>query len=231
MQTCKNCGNTGNGKYCGNCGQSYSIERVTLHHLLEEVFHFFTHFEKGFGYTLKQLIFFPGIMQKKYLEGHRVKFQKPFSMFFICATVCGLSLYWINSYMIRQYKDGEEGGLYFFHHYFVITHICLLPVYSLVLWLLFKQFRYNYAEMLVVTLYNMSFFFLLIIPVNVIRFIYNFDTRYIEVIIISVYNVITLLNLFKEYGKRKVVLLSFISIIINYAIAQAVQIIIIEKIL
>jgi hypothetical protein len=224
IHTCKNCGNTGKGNYCFVCGQSYSTHRIIFGHLVEEVFHFFTHFEKGFGYTVKQLLQLPGTMQKKYLEGHRMKFQKPFSMFFLCATACGLAEYWINFLVEKYYSGGDPGEIYFFQHYLVITQVCLVPLYALVTWLCFIRFKYNYAEMLVLTLYICSFFFLLITPINCLKFIWpHLNTRYIELPILTVYTIITFLNLFSQASRLKIILISCISIIVNYTIVAVTQ--------
>ncbi len=77
--------------------------------MLPEVFHFFTHLDKGFLYTLKSLLKHPGRMQHGYVEGDRSRHQKPFSMFFICLTIAALSRYWIfrGVYGADQNDDNE----------------------------------------------------------------------------------------------------------------------------
>lgn len=61
LQTCQACSFKGEGKYCSNCGAKYETKRITLSSLVHEVLHFFTHFDKGFPSTLKQLIIAPGL--------------------------------------------------------------------------------------------------------------------------------------------------------------------------
>ena len=68
LQTCSNCGSTGTGKYCNNCGNSYAIKRITIPGIFHDVFHFFTHLDKGFAFTLKQLIVAPGKVQRDMLR-------------------------------------------------------------------------------------------------------------------------------------------------------------------
>lgn len=231
MHTCKNCGHTGDGKYCSVCGQEYAIKRITLRHLSEEIFHFFTHLEQGFGYTLKQLVTSPGTMQKNYLDGHRVKLQKPFSLFFLCATLCGLAEYGINFFVSRHFNTGDLKELYYFQHYLVIEQVLLAPVYALCSWLLFMRYKYNYAEWLVITFYITSFFFLLIIPVNSLKFIFpHLNTKWMEFPIITSYNVFTNLNLFKQYPAINIFLLSCCAIAINYTLAIIAQQLIISHV-
>jgi hypothetical protein len=60
---CKNCGYTVAEEFCGHCGQAVNVKRITLKGLLHDVFHFFTHLDKGFAFTLKSLFKRPGTMQ------------------------------------------------------------------------------------------------------------------------------------------------------------------------
>jgi hypothetical protein len=83
---CKYCQQAGTGKYCNQCGQLFVAKRITFSSIRHEVFHFFTHMDKGILFTLKKLITSPGAMQRDYIHGDRFKRQKPFSTFFIGAT-------------------------------------------------------------------------------------------------------------------------------------------------
>lgn len=66
IQVCKSYGFSGNENYCSRCGLPHKTKRISMTGLLHDVFHFFTHLEKGFGYTVKMLIISPGHMQWKY---------------------------------------------------------------------------------------------------------------------------------------------------------------------
>ena len=167
-QTCRHCGQSGSGKFCSNCGQSYTTKRLTLHAIIHEVFHFFTHLDKGFFYTLKALALTPGTMQKGYIDGHRVKHQKPFSMFFVCGSVTAFALYLIHK-PSGAMTHFDESMADFRRHYYVLMQAALLPFYALVTWLLFRNNRINYAECLVLFAYTISFMLLLVIFTNVIE--------------------------------------------------------------
>ena len=114
---CRNCGHAISGNYCSNCGDKASIKAITLSNIFHEVFHYFTHLDKGFGYTLKKLITSPGTMQRKYIEGERARHQKPFSMFFICGTISGLGYYLINVAFRKLYGEADYVSEDFFRHY------------------------------------------------------------------------------------------------------------------
>jgi len=214
---CKNCSTESDGKYCPNCGQQLATHRVTVPHLLHEIVHTFTHLEKGFLYTLKKLLTDPGRMQRLYLEGFRAYYQKPFSMFFICATISALSLYWINRFSGNSAEKGQAAFNYFLQHYYVLLHIILLPYYTLVTWLLFIRSKYNYAEILVLGLYMLSFMLLLLVPKYAISAgIPILKTRLFETVLFGIYNVWTFIRFFNKTPWWMVLVLSIINMVINY---------------
>ena len=198
IKICKSCGFPGSGNYCQNCGQSLHIKRISIYGLLHDILHFFTHIEKGFGYTLKQLTFAPGHMQRTYLEGKRNIHQKPFSMFFICATITALCRYWIFSLMIKYYHADINSEAKFFHEYMVLTFVSLTPIYAFITYLMFLRSKYNYAEIGVMMLYTLSFIFLAAGIISLPKLIFpHLETRYIEFPLFTFYLTITLINFFK----------------------------------
>lgn len=224
VTVCKACGVAGAGKYCANCGQVLAVKRISLPELLHEAFHFITHLDKGFFYTLKMLVVSPGKVQRQYVEGNRVKHQKPFSMFFISGTASALLYYWIGNALSKYFHWGDEQTAHFFHQYFVLLHACLLPLYSLIAYLCFKKSGYNYGEIGVYQLYNFSFIFLLVGLIQLLKFIKpDLETRYIEFPLIVVYILLTNLNFFVQLKKSTVVVLTFMSITFIFLLAALVQ--------
>ena len=200
IHKCKSCGFSGKGNYCDNCGQSFKTKRISLKELLRELFHFFTHIEKGFFYTLKQLIVAPGHMQLTYIEGKRIIHQKPFSMFLLCATITALFRYWIFYAVTKYYHADIISEAKFFHEYLVITYINLIPIYALITYLLFYRSGYNYAEVGVMMLYTISICFLLAGFISLIKFIYpHLDTAYVEFPVFIFYFTVTFLRFFKSF--------------------------------
>ncbi|RYU90634.1 DUF3667 domain-containing protein [Mucilaginibacter terrigena] len=216
LTTCKACGAEGSGNYCHACGELYHTHRITLKHMLHEVWHLFTHFDKGFGYTLKQLMLKPGYMQEEYIAGRRSLYQKPFSMFFLCGTITALALYWINRGVLAIHASGDEAEGHYYQHYFVLLQMCLVPAYSFVAYLVFSK-RYNFAEYLVILLYNTSMLFMFICIANFFKLIFGaFETGYIEIVIVLLYNVLTYLNLFNDEGRASVILRTLLSSVICF---------------
>jgi hypothetical protein len=220
QHTCSNCGHTAAAKYCSQCGEALIVHRITIKHILHEVVHLFTHFDKGVLYTIKQLILQPGVMQKEYLAGKRTLHQKPFALFFLCGTVTALALYWINIATGKLYADADLHEGHFYQHYFTIAQMCLVPAYAMVTYLVFGK-RYNYAEYLVIILYNTSILFMFVCLANILKLVFGaFETGYIEIGFVVLYNIFTNFNLFNDKPKMPIVLKTLLSSIICFAISR-----------
>lgn len=78
--TCGNCGAALEGRYCHVCGQRGHVHRSVLH-LIEEFFHGLLHLDGKIIRTAPLLLFRPGALTRRYLEGQRVRFVTPIGMF------------------------------------------------------------------------------------------------------------------------------------------------------
>jgi hypothetical protein len=77
---CPNCGQSGQGNYCSNCGRRFDLDRISLKGVLIDVFESVTNLDKGFFYTLRKLVVAPGTMQWEYIHEDRFRDYKPFSI-------------------------------------------------------------------------------------------------------------------------------------------------------
>jgi hypothetical protein len=224
VHLCRSCGVPGYENYCSRCGQPYVVKRITLQSLLHDAWHLFTHLDKGFGFTLKSLITQPGHMQRSYLEGDRARHQKPFSMFFICATIAAIGRYWMYLLLQRYYQAGDLQEAQFFHQYMVMLHIALLPLYTLITYLFFRKAGYNYGELGVLMLYTVSFFFLAVTLISLLKFIWpHMDTAYVELPLLLVYNAVTFVNFFKAQPRTATVLKSVAAMCITFLLVHYIE--------
>lgn len=77
---CRNCGATVSGAYCSNCGQATHVHRSLLslgHDILHGVFHF----EGKVWHTVPELLFHPGRLTRRYIDGERARFVSPMALF------------------------------------------------------------------------------------------------------------------------------------------------------
>jgi hypothetical protein len=77
---CRNCGATVTGSYCSNCGQAAHLHRslVSLGH---DILHGVFHFEGKVWHTIPELLFFPGRLTRRYIDGERAKFVSPMALY------------------------------------------------------------------------------------------------------------------------------------------------------
>jgi uncharacterized protein DUF3667 len=229
--SCINCKQPADGKFCKHCGYSLTVKRISFSSIVHEVFHTFTHLDKGYLFTLKSLLTRPGHMQREYLEGQRQKHQKPFSYFFINATIGALVAYWVGLAVANLYSSGSEIETKFFKSYFAIAQMVLVPVYALTSWMVWKlvvKTKYNYGEMLVYILYSAGTFLLFVALVNLLRLIFpDFDTTYVEMALLIPYNIITNYNFFRK-PLGYILLGTVVTFSINYLLSRGVAWLVME---
>ena len=77
---CANCGATLTGAFCQACGQPAHVHRSLLH-LTEEMLHGVLHFDTKGWRTLPLLVFRPGLLTRRYIDGQRQRHVSPLALF------------------------------------------------------------------------------------------------------------------------------------------------------
>lgn len=91
MTPCANCGATLVGRYCALCGQD-SRTTLTVRHFVAEVVEGLTHFDSSFWRTFMPLLFKPGALTARYLDGKRRSYMPPVRTYLILSIVYFLLL-------------------------------------------------------------------------------------------------------------------------------------------
>jgi len=112
MESCKNCGKQFTGNFCSFCGQKKYLDKdKSIAHILEEAFHFLTHFEGSFFTSIKAILFHPGKLTADYCSGIRKKYYKPISLFFMVVIIYLLNpMYSGLNQEYRYFKDNNVYG-------------------------------------------------------------------------------------------------------------------------
>lgn len=239
--TCKNCGQDTNGKFCSDCGQTTHIHRVNLHHLIHEFLHGVLHVDKGLFFTIKELTVRPGQTIRNYLGGKRVNYFKPFSYLFMIATVYTLIMHFmdipiINSESVLEVARATQeiehdeimveinDNLQFFYSWinerYAIFSLLLLPLSAFISFLVFYRTKYNYGEHLVINSYIVGHStLLLIIGIPFIYYLPNISTwMFICLSATSILKLYMLFSLFNNYKRISRIFLSIFCIILEYII-------------
>ena len=183
QQNCLNCGAVLTENYCARCGQKSSVKRLSWHGFVEEVFHFFTHIEKGFLKTTKQVIIHPGTVSKNYLDGKRKIYHKPVSFFIIWVAIY-LVVYNLGV-AVSRYPNATTGALFSFdprstavlNKYRSFIEILIIPVIAFFNWLIVARPRFYYIEILSIFFYTISFFYMLLTVQTLCFLLLNLNFR------------------------------------------------------
>ncbi|MBD3729199.1 MAG: DUF3667 domain-containing protein [Sphingomonadales bacterium] len=77
---CLNCGTALVGDYCHACGQTAHIHR-SIGAFLHDLMHGALHFEGKIWHTLPLLVWQPGQLTRRYIDGERARFVSPMALF------------------------------------------------------------------------------------------------------------------------------------------------------
>jgi hypothetical protein len=80
---CLNCGAPLSGPYCGQCGQHAHVHR-TLGAFFHDLLHGVFHLEGKIWRTIPLLVWKPGELTRRYIDGQRASFVSPIALFLFC---------------------------------------------------------------------------------------------------------------------------------------------------
>ncbi len=162
--TCPNCNNQFTGQYCNVCGQK-EVHRITMPHLWHDLAHAFTHTDKGFFYMMGQLFVRPGIVAREYInEGKRKRYFLPLQYLIILGTIATIIV--VNSHFMEntmksmgeltgtntQYSARQAAFMQKLtllqSKYYNIMILLQLPFYAMSAVLIYRRYKYNFAELL-----------------------------------------------------------------------------------
>jgi hypothetical protein len=182
LKTCPNCSTDVEHSYnfCPGCGQEAHVHRFNMPHFFHEVFHAFTHADKGVFHLIKNLAVRPGVTAREYiLEGKRKKYFNPFTFLIL---VLGFTVF-INSYFQPYGKTGpaaaqtssaspsrvtnpdrvavsqrRDAVMSLLNKRANVIAFIAIPIVALVFWLFFRKTGLRYAEHLVALIFFSAFF-------------------------------------------------------------------------
>ncbi|MBC7893039.1 MAG: DUF3667 domain-containing protein [Sphingobacteriaceae bacterium] len=83
--TCQTCGHPHQENFCPNCGEKHhDPHHLTLRHFAEEILEGFTHVDHRFFRSVRALLFKPGLLTAEFVRGRRVPYMLPLPLFLVC---------------------------------------------------------------------------------------------------------------------------------------------------
>jgi len=156
---CLQCDSVVTTAYCGVCGQKASTHRFSFKEVVVTDFMYGVfHADKGFSYTIKELITRPGHSIREYINGKRAMHFSYFSLLIILLTISFLvnRLAEINiSEIYEKNGQGVFSEVQDFYHKYPRGYLLLsIPIYSLFSFVFFIKSGLNYAENIVLNCYR-----------------------------------------------------------------------------
>jgi hypothetical protein len=202
--TCKNCsvGLQPDYDYCPKCSQKAKLHRLSLHELLHEAIHYFTHADKGIFQLVRDLLLKRGAVAREYAEGKRKKYFSPLNFFLL---VCALYVFAMslgdhsveNVDMLKKYPElaqiqdtayrekaiemyqRRDTAVQFLNKYANIVSMVSLPITALFFWLFYRKGRFNYTEHMVAGMYMYGFTTLLFVFQLLLNFVLKMSINYL----------------------------------------------------
>lgn len=150
---CKNCDTEVSQSYCPNCGQPAKLKRIDAHYIQHEIEHLL-HFERGFLYTVKELVLRPGKSIREYLNDNRSRLVKP--VVFIIVTsliftiVAGIFHVETSYIQFREAKSTNIGLIFnWIQGHYGYTNIIMGIFVAFWIKIFFKKYGYNFFEIII----------------------------------------------------------------------------------
>ncbi|MDX1315553.1 MAG: DUF3667 domain-containing protein [Eudoraea sp.] len=168
--TCKNCGSVSSGKFCSQCGQRLSVDKVTFSETFQDLIDAMFSINAPLLTTMKGLIKNPGLLLRNYLSGQRKKYYKPVAFFILTTVVYLLIRALIGFDPFRnsafQVQDGVGTGTYLVDakNFMLLNINNFLFVFVFTLALFSKLFffkRYSLAEFTAISFYLLGIYTLM----------------------------------------------------------------------
>src|SRR6478609_9520026 len=103
---CLNCGAALDGPFCHQCGQHAHVHR-TLTAFFHDFLHGVLHFEGKIWRTLPMLVWRPGELTRRYIDGQRARFVSPVALFLFCVFLTFAVMGLTGSLKAPNFKNGN----------------------------------------------------------------------------------------------------------------------------
>lgn len=166
--TCINCRSTLVGHICHECGQKRLEQRWSTPDLMRQFFQQLTDVERGFLFTVKELLVHPGDLVRDYWNGKTIPFYNPFRYVLIWTAINLIINFWlgIDDIISEQMQppsletefgaDHLEAADQHFDNWLNALVLVQLPVFALLTKWLFSKGKNNYAENLILISFLMG---------------------------------------------------------------------------
>ncbi|WP_313807815.1 DUF3667 domain-containing protein [Flavobacterium sp.] len=166
METCQNCNEAIAANFCGNCGQK-KYKRIDKKYVWDEIQYTVLHTNKGFLYSVKNLLKNPGKTAREYVDGNRVNHYKPILLAFVLSGISAFLSFKViglkeimENYYTQQHLNSPFINDYmtFVSSYNSVLMLLLIPFFAICTKFAFRSWGHNYYEHIVINSYILCFY-------------------------------------------------------------------------
>lgn len=202
---CKNCGSSTQGKYCHNCGQRTSINKVTFKETFQDFVDTVFSVNSPLLLTLKLLLTNPGKLFREYLSGKRKTYYKPVPFFILISVVFVLIKALINFDPLQGVVmvGGKELDMNLFNNAAIFmaknaNNIIFIFVFTFsVMIKLFFYKKYAFAEFIAVSFYVIGFYTIITTALMFFMKYVNSQLKMLPFMLMAIYVIYALTSFFK----------------------------------
>lgn len=201
---CKNCNSEVNSKFCPDCGQPSSIKRINGLYIIQEIGQILN-IERGFLYTIKELITNPGQNIKTYLTENRNKLIKPILFIIITSLIyslCNSFFHFEDVYVNKMDHDNSAAGAISKWIQGNYGYANIIMAIFIAFWtkLFFRKYAFNIFEILILLCFVMGMGMLFLSVFGVIQSLTSMNPIIVASIVCYAY---TTWAIGQFYGKGK----------------------------
>lgn len=193
---------------CVNCGHPRELQRINGNYIVSEIASLLS-FEKGFLFTLRELLLRPGLSVRHFIVKDRSRFVKPVIFIIVCSLIYSL-LQQLTSfedgYINYQFDDWSQSatGMIFKWISKNYGYANILMALFIGLWakLFFRKYAYSYYEIFILLLFTMGVSMLIFALFGIVESITKQPLLDVGVYIAFIYNAWAIGDFFEQ---RKIV--------------------------
>jgi len=203
--SCLNCGTELIGKFCHNCSQKSTTQRLNIKHFIQhDIIHGVFHFDKGLPFTLKEIILRPATVAKNYIHGKRVQY---YNFFYLTLVIIGFTLV-LQTFMdkpsLKNNNPFYVKSLNFARENVKYILLSFIPFFAISSRIVYRKVKYNIAEHSIIASICLIYFLLFNLLSDVFKLMMLDENTYLIINLITATTIIIIYyQVFKEYYQNK----------------------------
>ena len=164
--SCRNCNQNIVQNFCSNCGQK-RYKRIDRSYIWEEIQYTTIHTNKGFLYSIKNILKNPGKAARGFVDGNRINYYKPIGLAFILSGISAFISFKIIGFgaVLKANAISQNPNISFIDdltlfqaNYSAFIMLSFIPILALCSKIVFRKWGHNYYEHVVMNAFGLSFY-------------------------------------------------------------------------